>query len=217
MSQAVVSTYHAISQALWDSRKTMTLYFQLFCNDPETTSLLNRAAGRGLAQIQPCIARDLLLSVARLCDPARMRGGTRYNCTFHHIISIIESDSRPDLARRLKRRFEKVIKKRCVPLLDARNKRLAHNDHITMLHMMGGTDLIPGVSIRTLNKIIRSMRKLLADVAATYQLFDFNDSNDFKGPRFGNEVIIGGRDFRHLIKCLREGTVPEPPTIEDLF
>ena len=128
--------------------------------------------------------------------------------------------SKPILARTsrsLKRRFNDVVKKRYTPLLETRNKRLAHNDHITMLRMFGGQDIIPGVSIRELNQLIRSMRKLLAKVAASYQFLDFNEQVSFNGPRFGNEVAIDGHDFRHLITCLREGTVPEPPTLEELF
>jgi AbiU2 len=219
MSKSIEYTYNAIINSLWDSRKTMTLYFQLFCNDAETTALLNRAAGPAFAHIQRCIARDLLLSVARLCDPAEtpVKGGKRDNCTFQRLIKVIESDGRPDLARTLKRRFEQVVKKRCAPLLDARHRRLAHNDHITMLRMMGGQDIIPGVSIRDLNKVIRPMRKLLAKVAASYQLHDFNDHDNFAEPRFGNEVAILGRDFRHLIHCLKEGIVPEALTLEELF
>ena len=195
----------------------MTLYFQLFCNDAETTALLNHAAGAGLAYLQISVARDLLLSVARLCDPASspIKGGKIDNCTFHYLIDLIEADGRPDLVRRLKRRFEQVIKKRCTPLMEARKKRLAHNDHITMLRMMDGKDLLSGIRIADLNKIIRSMRKLMAEVAAGYRLADFNIPYDFSGPRFGNEIPVRGRDFRHLIECLREGKAPEPPSIED--
>ena len=215
MSQDVLSTFYALSKELRSSREVMSLYFQLFCNDHETTTLLNRAAGPAFVRIQPCIARDLLLSIARLCDPAA--SGNRDNCTFDKLIILIKSDGRVELANRLRKRFESVISKRCAPLKHARNKRLAHNDHITMTQMMGGQDIVPGISIRHLNKVIRSMRKLLAEVAASYQCYDDNIPYDFTGPRFGNEVAIPGRDFRHLITCLREGTLPELSSIEDLI
>jgi hypothetical protein len=190
----VREVYHAVSEDLYAIRYTITLYSQLYCRagDPESVEALNRAAGAAFFHIQSCIFRDLPLRVVCLCGPAKQH---KYdNCTFYRLVEVVESDGKQVLANRLRRRLERLKSLRVESVRTLRDKRIAHSDYSTKVQQIGGWDIMPGVSMVDVGKTVRSMRRLLRDVAREYDIPpDPRCTHTYDGPRFGNEVYIRGR------------------------
>lgn len=218
VSTEVSEVYHALTEELYSIRTTLTLIRQLYSGDEETVRLLNLAAGAAFAHLKSVLFRDLLLGLARLCDPAegstpKNKKPTRENCTFERLIRIIEKEGRGDLASRLNKRLGKVINKRSGSFRTIRNKRLGHNDYITKMNEIKGGDSMPPVTLSQAGKLIRSMRLFLASVAKAYGIERTDDRrfDSYKGALFGSDVAIEGRDFHHLIEVLKKTEIPEPP------
>ncbi len=132
------------------------------------------------------------------------------NCTLDYLVELVKEDGKTEVGKKLERRI-RIVKERCVDFKTLRNKRIAHVDRKTRLHEIDGIDILPGVSLVSIGKAVRSMRKMLRIVAQTYDIVGFRNFEDsFSGTRFGNEVSIGYTDFNYLIACLKTAHFPMP-------
>jgi hypothetical protein len=131
-------------------------YEQLY-GDEKLVRLLNDTAPFLFWLIQNTFYDDLILSLARLLDPARTLGNE--NMSLCYLIDLLKTNQHCKLASRLETRLEK-IKTDAKPIVLHRKKRIAHNGRAEAI-----TDkqTLPGVSWNIIKKAIGDACSFLSE------------------------------------------------------
>jgi hypothetical protein len=123
MRPDVQEVFDRLHETLSQARVTWGHFLQLF-GTQEGVDLLNRFAPAAFAVIHVTMARDVILSLARMTDPAETCG--RPNATFDRLIDALKAASEPKLATSLENDLE-CVKSLCSSLRMMRNKVIAHS------------------------------------------------------------------------------------------
>ena len=177
MNQGFPSELGAAFVSLWDdvaglfSRWLMLL--QLY-GTHERIQLLNSAAPSFFHAVQQSLGDSVILSIARLTDPAQTR--TDENLTLERLLLLTPSDQHPQLSADLQLRLN-VLTNHCKPIRVLRNRKLAHTDLPTRLNP--DAEPVPEVQ----RKVIQDAIGQIADYMNRIDLY-------FRGSRTRFEEII---------------------------
>ncbi len=133
-----------------------TIYKGLY-SDPAITDLITYIAKDTFRTIEESLRNDMTMSICRLCDPASSFG--HKNVSFKALLELekIQTIYRFDI--------EGFIKT-CDPVVQLRNKRVAHNDKNTLLNPK--ENLLPGISKSLIDRIVNTAGEVLNRILALY-------------------------------------------------
>jgi hypothetical protein len=123
MQPYVREIFDRLNETLIQARITWGHFLQLF-GTQEEVDVLNRFAPAAFSVIQGTMARDVILSIARMTDPAETLGPP--NATFDRLVGAVENAAESQLATGLKDDL-KLIQALCQDLRTMRNKVIAHS------------------------------------------------------------------------------------------
>jgi len=159
----------AIKETIGNEVSTIAVKFnqfsQLYLDGPETLALLSKSAALFFEFIGESLIRDIIMSIARLSDPAQTMG--KDNLTFARLSNELTGDCKKEYDTELE-----SLKNRMSAIKQWRNKHLAHN---SLDHSLNKITL-PNIDYDNLTECVKSSVTLLnivnAHTGATYTMYD---------------------------------------------
>jgi hypothetical protein len=124
-SEAVLSALHNYISDVHQEWKTL---IELFGSGDQRAKLLHHTANGFFDTVYQALLRDVLLGIARLCDPLKTAG--QDNLVLERLLQLPEILGAPELLDNLTRQFAE-IKAQAKPFREYRHKYLAHLDLLT--------------------------------------------------------------------------------------
>jgi len=145
------------------------LWKQLYGTGQRRVDLLNEMAQGYFYQLQFLMLDDVVLSVARLMDPARSKGDE--NMTLRLLLERVEAPAvepaGPKAAKSELETLLEIIDKLGKPLRKHRHKRIAHADYQHHAAVVGS--VLPGISIAMINDVLKALAKFMNTVQTKYE------------------------------------------------
>ncbi len=163
MPGRVGTLFHRLWQDVSWLVATWEVFKELFSRGPKQAELLTWAAPDLFRLLDRLLVQDLFLALSRLTDPARDRG--RDNVSLSALA--MEADEVDDrkLATEIKTTV-KEIRASCQPLLERRNRVLAHSDLATALDPE--KELMPGITFDETDNLVQKVVALLQSIELHY-------------------------------------------------
>ena len=145
------------------TRSKWIFFRQLFMDSGVRTKKLAKAGGHFFGEIQNILVFDLILSVARLTDPAK--SGTKENLTLLQLISKLDQEKQLEITSVLRSEYTKVEKLAEAVRLH-RHKKVSHFDLVTVVKPE--SEPLPGLTLRDIRLTIESIEEFLGLVHTHY-------------------------------------------------
>lgn len=165
---------------------TWKIYRQMYGTSQARLDLLNAWVPDFIGIIQRVLWDSVILSICRLCDPPVQRGNK--NLTLTRLVDSLTPAPDAALAASLDVQL-KSLEGLANALLRHRHKRLAHTD---LANAMSATDILPGVSRKMIEEILKAVRELLNSIHLAY-----------RKDTFGYELVELRGDGDTLIRCVQ--------------
>lgn len=147
----------ATAHAKWHLAK------QLFGTSPGRVAVLNRTAPDFFALCQHTFLTDVLITSGRLLDRAETHG--KKNLSLERLRDVVHAGDAPHLAARLSSLLADVRAAEAT-LREHRNRRIAHNDLLTLLRT--GREPLPIVTVRDVDSVLGGLAAFLNAIDAHY-------------------------------------------------
>ena len=164
-----------------------TTYEYLFSDCQERLDLLSRTAPSFFLLVRRAFRREIVLTVARLCDPPRTAG--KPNASLRYLLETIGRLGQKDLAEEIERQLAQVspiVKS----IVGQRNKKIAHSD---LGVVTGLSEPLPGLQWGELRQVVRGLTDIMNLVERHYRKTE---------TRYDLLIESGGPD--HLIFALQQ-------------
>ena len=161
-------------------------YRFLFGTSPERIELLKWAASSFFGLLDGILRHNVMLAIARLMDPPQSAG--KDNASLARLIDRLKPSIDTVLFDELRSEL-KDLKALCEPLLQIRNRLLAHSDLATTLQYH--SDPLPGISRAYIEEVLGKIQKLLGEI-----------EEHFRGSRTSHQYVISSNGGESLIFAL---------------
>ncbi|WP_217494405.1 hypothetical protein [Nibricoccus aquaticus] len=145
------------------TRSKWIFFRQLFMDSDVRTKKLAKAGGLFFGEIQNILVFDLILSIARLTDPAST--GKKDNLTLLQLISKLAQEKQVEITIALRNEYEKV-EKLAEAVRAHRHKKVSHFDLVTIVKPE--SEPLPGLTLRDIRLAIESIEEFLGLVHTHY-------------------------------------------------
>lgn len=166
-SEAVLSALHNYISDVHQEWKTL---IELFGSGDKRTKLLHRTANGFFDTVYQALLRDVLLGIARLCDPLKTAG--QDNLVLERLLGLPEVVAATELVATVTNQFTEV-KAQAKPFREYRHKYLAHLDLLTSVQSV---DDAAGFKREDVESMLAAIAKLFNMVDGPlrdrYVLFD---------------------------------------------
>lgn len=139
------------------------MYVQIFGTNSHRIDLINKTASNFLSEFQWLVIDNMVLSLSKFTDPAKMRGNS--NLSFPYIVKEIEKNDKNNISEELKETLGN-LNESVEHFRQIRNKRIAHNDLAVSLESKNSP--LPGVSRADINKALKLAGNFLNKIQLAY-------------------------------------------------
>jgi hypothetical protein len=165
MPRPVAEVFKPLRSEVIQVHAKWQLFRQLFATDPGRIDLLNRFAPTLFGLLQEIMYDDVVLALFRLTEGAATCG--KDNCTLPRLADAVAADC-PTLGTSVAAR-QAAVRKLLDGHADWRNKRIGHNDLLTMQARWQGRSELEGPSRAQVEEIMALVRRLMNEVEAHYE------------------------------------------------
>lgn len=138
------------------------VYRQLYKTSEQRIALLNETAPNLFFLAKRVLLDHVLLSLAKLTDPAEQSAGT--NLTLERLVLLVEGMQKPELTHMLREHLGE-FRDLCKPLRKHRHKRIAHRDLTVAL---ASSAPLPDVTAETIEKALHVACQLLNAIEGAF-------------------------------------------------
>ena len=159
MPPDVARIYGYLAGEILRTRTKWTYFRQLFMDSSARTGYLGGAGANFFREVQNILIYDLILSVARLTDPAEQ--GKNSNLTLLQLVAVTKRTADPTFSEELRSEYLGV-ESTVASLRAFRMKKVAHFDLPTIVSPE--TQVTPGLLIRDIRVSVESIESFLGKV-----------------------------------------------------
>ena len=194
MSEELKEVFEHIKELLTYLNIRWIIYKQMYGTNAYRLELLNNTASNTFSELQWLVMDNMVLSLSKLTDPARMRGHSNLSLPYLHeeIIKLKEEKLSEELSAILEELDSSVENFRKI-----RNKRIAHTD---LAVAVDDNSPLPGVSRADINKAL----ELVMDFLNTIELHYFDSTT-----RYDMTILPLTNDGRALLIWLQKALAYE--------
>ena len=179
--------YKALRSDICHLHREWGIFRRLYVSGGNTVELLNKAASGFFRICEDLLADDILLSISRLGEQKQTSG--RDNLTLEHLVASVDAERYADLRRELDELLL-TSKNKCVFARKQRNRRIAHNDLSTRLHVKS----LPPPITTDVDAALESIRALMNAI-----------EKYFNSPVYCNDKNIAFVDYPHFLTFDADG------------
>ena len=194
MSEEFKEVFEHIKELLTHLNIRWIIYKQMYGTNVYRVELLNNTASNVFSEFQWLVMDNMILSLSKLTDPAKMRGNWNLSLPYLHeeIINLNEVQLSEELGEILEELNNSVENFRKI-----RNKRIAHTD---LAVAIDDNSPLPGVSRADITRAL----ELVMDFLNKIELHYFDSTT-----RYDMTILPLKNDGRALLICLQKALAYE--------
>lgn len=195
MDEELKEVFDRIKHELTHLYMRWIIYKQLYGTNAYRLELLNKTTSNVFAELQWLVMDNMVLSLSKLTDPAKMRGN--WNLSLKYLLDEIRKLNENKLTDELSSALDE-LNDSIEHFRDIRNKRIAHNDLAVAIDNEASP--LPGVSRNDITKALELVMNFLNKIE--YHYFDSTT-------RYDMTILPLANDGRALLIWLQKALAYE--------